>query len=175
MTVWQVRPFASCLKVGVQWTQVRYIAIVNENIQMVPNSLKFILVVLSFFTVSVKYFFFSIMCHSCMRQIVNVNAYICCINLILCCTDNVLECSCMLWVSVCRSTLCDVQTHMDMIYRLTLKLGMVRGLVGDGVEDLVDFGVEIWLLETPFTIWRKTGKEVNKIRGRSHSNCKHSC
>lgn len=42
------------------------------------------------------------------------------------------------------------------IYRLTLKL--VRGLVGDGVEDLVDFGVEIWLLEIPFTRWRKTGR-----------------
>ena len=46
---------------------------------------------------------------------------------------------------------------MEMLYRLTLKQGMGRGLVGDGVEDLVDFGVEIWLLETPFTVWRKTG------------------
>lgn len=43
-----------------------------------------------------------------------------------------------------------------MIHCLTLKLGIVRGLVGDGVEDLVDFGVEIWLLEAPFTVWRKT-------------------
>lgn len=52
--------------------------------------------------------------------------------------------------------------HMDVMYRLTLKLGMVRGLVGDGVEDLVDFGVEIWLLETPFTIWRKTGRRYTR-------------
>lgn len=34
---------------------------------------------------------------------------------------------------------------------------MGLGLVGDGVEGLVDLGVEIWLLETPFTIQRKTG------------------
>lgn len=30
-----------------------------------------------------------------------------------------------------------------------LKLEMGLGLVGEGVDDLVDFGVEIWL--TPFT------------------------
>lgn len=40
----------------------------------------------------------------------------------------------------------------------TLKLGMGLGLVGDGVEDLVDRGAEIWPLEIPFTVWRKTGR-----------------
>lgn len=39
------------------------------------------------------------------------------------------------------------------MYRLTLKVGRGRGLVGDGVEDLVDLGVEIWLFETPLTTW----------------------
>lgn len=53
---------------------------------------------------------------------------------------------------------------MDVIHHLTLKVAMVRGLVGDGVEDLVDFGVEIWLLETPFTMWRKTGKRHARAR-----------
>ncbi len=66
-------------------------------------------------------------------------------------------------VHVCMgSTVCDIQIHMDVIYHLTLKLGMVRGLVGDGVEDLVDLGVEIWLLETPFTIWRKTERSYTR-------------
>lgn len=35
---------------------------------------------------------------------------------------------------------------------------MGLGLVGDGVEDLVDRGAEIWPLEIPFTEWRKTGR-----------------
>lgn len=46
-----------------------------------------------------------------------------------------------------------VQLHV-VLYRFTLKLGMGRGLVGDGVEDLVDLEDKIWLLERPFTIWR---------------------
>lgn len=45
--------------------------------------------------------------------------------------------------------------------RPTLKLVMGRGLVGDGVEDLVDFGVEIWLPDTPFTRGEKT-KRIRK-------------
>lgn len=57
-----------------------------------------------------------------------------------------------------------------MIYRLTLKVGVVRGLVGDGVEDLVDFGVEIWLMEIPFTMWRKNRKEKYKSRERVNMN-----
>lgn len=45
---------------------------------------------------------------------------------------------------------------MHWIHSLTLKLGVVRGLVGDGVEDLVDLWAEI-----PFTVQRegKTGQE----------------
>lgn len=35
---------------------------------------------------------------------------------------------------------------------------MGRGLVGDGVDDLVDLGVEIWL--TPFTEWRDQRNEL---------------
>lgn len=38
---------------------------------------------------------------------------------------------------------------------------MGLGLVGDGVEDLVDRGAEIWPLEIPFTEWRKTGRTGN--------------
>jgi len=33
----------------------------------------------------------------------------------------------------------------------TLKLRMLRGLVGEELEDLADLGVVIWLLGTPFT------------------------
>lgn len=33
----------------------------------------------------------------------------------------------------------------------TLKLCMLRGLVGEELEDLADLGVVIWLLGTPFT------------------------
>lgn len=39
---------------------------------------------------------------------------------------------------------------------VTLNPCMVRGLVGDGVDDLVDFGVDIWLLEIPLTVWTQT-------------------
>lgn len=56
---------------------------------------------------------------------------------------------------------------MDMIYHPTLKLGMGRGLVGDGVEDLMDFGVEIWLLETPFTEWGKNRQGMCESRIKS--------
>lgn len=63
--------------------------------------------------------------------------------------DNVLEHSC--------PTVFDMHV---MMRSLTVKLGVVRGLVGDGVEDLVDLGVEIWLLETPFAVWTE-----NKGRG----------
>lgn len=33
----------------------------------------------------------------------------------------------------------------------TLKLRMLRGLVGEELEDLADLGVVIWLFGTPFT------------------------
>lgn len=36
---------------------------------------------------------------------------------------------------------------------------MFLGLVGDGVEDLVDFEAEIWLLEIPFTESRNRLKQ----------------
>lgn len=52
------------------------------------------------------------------------------------------------------------------VWDLTLKLGTGLGLVGDGVEDLVDLGVEIWLPETPFTIYWKTRKQIRKNRGK---------
>ncbi|TNN89559.1 hypothetical protein EYF80_000162 [Liparis tanakae] len=41
---------------------------------------------------------------------------------------------------------------------------MVPGLVGDGVEDLVDLGVEIWLLETPFTPNEQEEKKGDEVK-----------
>lgn len=59
---------------------------------------------------------------------------------------------------------------MDVMYRLTLKEGRGRGLVGDGVEDLVDLGVEIWLFETPLTTWegKKLREGICKKVGKTH-------
>ena len=49
----------------------------------------------------------------------------------------------------------------------TFKLGTGRGLVGDGVGDLADLGVEIWLLETLFTIRQKQEEQqIWKSRDR---------
>lgn len=44
----------------------------------------------------------------------------------------------------------------------TLKPGMGLGLVGDGVEDLVDLEAEIWLLEIPFTARREAETQAAK-------------
>lgn len=44
---------------------------------------------------------------------------------------------------------------------------MLLGLVGDGVNDLVDLGVEIWLLETPFTVERKTDLNNTKCLNKT--------
>lgn len=38
-----------------------------------------------------------------------------------------------------------------MLGSFTFNLASVPGLVGDGVEDLVDRGAETWLVKTPLT------------------------
>ena len=59
---------------------------------------------------------------------------------------------------------------MDVMYRLTLKVGRGRGLVGEGVEDLVDLGVEIWLFETPFTT-REEKKTWGMCKNMGKTRC----
>lgn len=54
--------------------------------------------------------------------------------------------------------------HSNVVRRFTLKPEAGLGLVGDGVEDLVDLGAEPWLLENPLTGQRTERDNMSLLR-----------
>lgn len=57
-----------------------------------------------------------------------------------------------------------------MKFCLTFLQGRGRGLVGDGVKDLLDLGVEAWLLGTPFTAQGGNKEDLSENGTRNHTD-----